>query len=280
MGWSSVPGSPTREGEVLSTEDDAASTPPLGTPAQPGAAIPGTGDAPGTSPARPPGTESENGAWEVDDPPTPPEQDAGPEPGPEPPGEGSTPPPTSGGCQGTAADGSMPSIDDFDDGDNALPPREGRVGFWYVFDDGTAAPLAPSKLDGSLRPTERADDGFEVHLSGGPYDDWGAAFGVNLNQGPADLAPCAHDVSVYRGVRFTASGSGRLRFKIRTLSTDRSSSTVDGHGASVSLRAETRTFTACFADLTQAYGTLSPFDPTEAAKLHWQADPGAAVDLP
>ena len=100
------------------------------------------------------------------------------------------------------APGRQPLIDDFEDGDDAIQPLEGRVGFWRwareIDQPGTAPALIPVPRPEATRANRLAE-----HVKGGQLVDWGATVEFNFR-------PACYDASKYIGVTFQARGPGRL----------------------------------------------------------------------
>lgn len=98
--------------------------------------------------------------------------------------------------------GSEPSIDDFEDGDDAIRPVEGRAGFWRwareIDAPGTAPALIPVPRPDATRANRLAQ-----HVKGGQLLDWGATVEF-------DFRPACYDASKYVGVSFQARGPGRI----------------------------------------------------------------------
>ena len=109
-----------------------------------------------------------------------------------------------------AASGSAPSIDDFEDGDDAVAPLEGRAGFWRwareIDQPGTAPALIPLP-----RPDATRGNRLALHVKGGQLEDWGATVEFNFRPG-------CYDASRYGGVSFQARGPGRIYFAPREVS--------------------------------------------------------------
>jgi hypothetical protein len=101
-------------------------------------------------------------------------------------------------------------IDDFEDGDDAISENDGRVGTWYVSNDGSGTqepsqgePVEPELLAPARDASQRA-----LHTSGEGFMTWGASVRANLRAGAAG-ANQPYDASGYTGVRFWArSGDG------------------------------------------------------------------------
>lgn len=141
---------------------------------------------------------------------------AGPEGGSADPGGGST-----------AIGPSLHLVDDFEDGDRAIFPQEGRSGNWYGANDGkgTQTPagledFVPSLLSPARNGSERA-----AHTFGGPFSVWGAVFGTAFaSNGSKDLP---YDATKYQGLKFwvrsgatSASAAKQVRVNLTTTPTN------------------------------------------------------------
>jgi hypothetical protein len=160
--------------------------------------------------------------------------------------------------------GSEPSIDDFEDGDDAIRPLEGRAGFWRwareIDAPGTAPALIPIPRPDSTRANRLAQ-----HVKGGELLDWGAAVEF-------DFRPACYDASKYVGVSFQARGPGRIYLAARERSVipiaEGGSCEVDCHNphvAKIELESVWRTYQLRWADLRQR-GIGKPI--LDASRLH------------
>lgn len=108
------------------------------------------------------------------------------------------------------AAGGEPLIDDFEDGDDAVRPLEGRAGFWRwareIDEPGTAPALIPLPRSDATRGNRLA-----LHVKGGQLADWGATVEFNFR-------PTCYDASRYVGVSFQARGPGRIYVAPREVS--------------------------------------------------------------
>lgn len=115
-------------------------------------------------------------------------------------------------CPGAVANRNEPLIDNFDDGDPGLPmpPLGGRVGGWFVVNDGTtgATQVPPNDPSRPPRPVSPGFDGkgYALATNGKGFLDWGAGLGMTFSNGPS-MKPCAYDASVHTGIRFRAVGA-------------------------------------------------------------------------
>jgi len=146
--------------------------------------------------------------------------------------------------------GNEPAIDDFEDGDDAIRPLEGRVGFWRWAREIDAPGTAPA-----LIPVPRADatrgNRLAQHVKGGQLADWGATVEF-------DFRPACYDASRYVGVSFQARGPGRIYFAPRERSVipiaEGGSCEVDcynPHVAKIELESAWRTYQVRWTELRQ-----------------------------
>lgn len=103
--------------------------------------------------------------------------------------------------------GSSFLLDDFEDGDDAVAPLEGRQGVWRWARETDAPGTAPA-----LIPVPRSDatarNRLALHVRGARLDDWGATIEL-------DFRPRCYDATRYAGVSFQASGPGRVYLALR-----------------------------------------------------------------
>jgi hypothetical protein len=161
------------------------------------------------------------------------------------------------GAASTISSGVM--LDDFEDGNAAIPERDGRSGSWYVANDGRGTQTP--RVDQALMPTPlmpvRQGSSRGVHTFGGPFLDWGALVGTNLATSNNARAP--YDVSRFTGIALwvrsgaTAPSAARsVRLNLLTPATvpgGACSSCNDHFGAPVPLTAQWERVEIRFADL-------------------------------
>ncbi|MEP7052703.1 MAG: hypothetical protein ABJB12_20210 [Pseudomonadota bacterium] len=109
--------------------------------------------------------------------------------------------------EAAVAAGSQPLIDDFEDGDDAIRPLEGRVGFWRWAREIDAPGSAPALIP-VPRPDATRANRLGQHVKGGLLVDWGATVEF-------DFRPACYNGSNYAGVAFQARGPGRIYFAAR-----------------------------------------------------------------
>jgi hypothetical protein len=163
-----------------------------------------------------------------------------------------------------AAFGKTPLLDDFEDGDDALPPLEQRDGFWRWARESDAPGTAPA-----LIPVPRVDAGsrskLALHVKGGRLFDWGATVEVNFR-------PSCYDASAYAGIKLQARGPGRIYLALREVGVipiaEGGSCEHDCHNphvAKIELSSEWRSYEFRWADLRQRGIDTPALDPS---RLH------------
>jgi len=129
-----------------------------------------------------------------------------------------------GDCPAAVGSGSAPLIDDLEDGNGAIEEEDGRIGEWFVFNDGTGD-QTPSP-DGPVLPEEGggADESeFGMRTLGNGFSDFGATLGVLLHDNDAEN-PCPYDAGAYAGISFKARFNNPdtetvIRMQVNTLAT-------------------------------------------------------------
>ena len=171
-------------------------------------------------------------------------------------------PPTRGGC------GLWPGapIDSLEDGDLTLRRGSKEIGAWWVTSDGTGI-QTPSSAAGLVVPGGLGPSRYMVNSTGFGFWNWGAAFGLFLNN-------CSYDASRFRAVRFDvkAGGTGTFFVEVPTIELepieqgghcDPSTSTCfDLYRSMISVPSDGwYRCTVAFTDLTQAgWGLQAPFN--------------------
>jgi len=177
--------------------------------------------------------------------------------------------------QETASTGADPLIDDLETlaedgspgGDNAIPEVDGRLGYWYTYNDAT--PGATQEPVGDFVPTaDGYNSSYSAMTSGADFAEWGAGVGVNFNT-VGDIG-CPYDASVYMGISLCVKGTGSASVRITTAATtpvaEGGQCTGDGcydhFATSIALTADWACHEIRWADLSQGgWGTTATFDP-------------------
>ena len=133
--------------------------------------------------------------------------------------------PGKGSCKvavGAAAD---LAIDDLEDGDNAIGALGQRSGFWYTYNDGTAAQIPAPDPSGAV-PFKASAGGhsamFSAHTSGPAFTTWGAGMGFDFNNTSAKS--CVYNASAYTGIKFWAKGNAAIKAMVKVPGTTQSTS--------------------------------------------------------
>src|SRR5690606_18869286 len=117
-------------------------------------------------------------------------------------------------CSAAVGTGEAPTIDDFEDANEALLAHDGRDAGWYWYNS------ADDDAQGFVIETSNefpSGGGYAMHTWGSAYD-W-AGIGAGLRWSALDedeiWQECLYDASVYSGVRFWARGNGQpVRFSV------------------------------------------------------------------
>lgn len=170
-------------------------------------------------------------------------------------------------CLGRATGlGRQPLIDDFEDGDDAVSPYEGRAGFWRWARETDAPGSAPALMP-VPRPLATRSNRLALHVKGGQLLDWGATIAFTFR-------PACYDASQYRGVSFLARGPGRIYFSPREVSVVPTSEggscqgdCYNQHVKKVDLDAEWRRYEVNWTDVRQRGAGKPPLDPSRVNSL-------------
>lgn len=92
-------------------------------------------------------------------------------------------------------------IDDFEDGDLRVLPKQGRVGGWYAYDDMTPG----TRTGAELKSAGRAGSKNALCISGQGFTGWGGGIGFSFVEDGSSRKP--YDASAYTGITFWARGS-------------------------------------------------------------------------
>jgi hypothetical protein len=189
-------------------------------------------------------------------------------------GAGGVPPTNDCSGQETSATGADPLVDDLETlaedgtpgGDNATPEVDGRLGYWYTYNDAT--PGAVQEPVGDFVPTaDGYNSTYAACTSGADFAEWGAGLGVNFNT-VGDIG-CPYNASVYTGIHFCVKGSGTASVRIPIAATvpiaeggSCADNCYDHFAISVPLTADWVCQDVHWADLSQGnWGTAATFDP-------------------
>jgi hypothetical protein len=185
-------------------------------------------------------------------------------------------------------------IDDTEDNNALILPTDGRKGYWYASNDGSAT-QAPKM--GVTFPMEAGGHGaskYAVHTSGSAFTGWGALVGFDFDA-VSGQPKKGWDASAYRGITFWAkAGSTPLTvvFSLPDIDTDPAGRVCvladgsdkgcfDHFGTSITIGTTWTAFSVDFDTLHQK-GFGEPFPSLHKAGLvscQWMVAPGAAFDF-
>lgn len=112
-------------------------------------------------------------------------------------------------------------LDDFEDGDVALPLVGGRSANWHSASDGSGTVLQEGLLFPELLAEPRGSSLRALHFAASGHSGWGAAFGVFLKAAQPSAASkyAPYDLSRYAGLLFWGRGEGEVMIQLRTAQT-------------------------------------------------------------
>jgi hypothetical protein len=185
-------------------------------------------------------------------------------------------------------------IDDMEDNDSFILPREGRQGVWFVVNDGTPGavqtPGAPFTM--SSISAGRGTSLYAARSTGYGFASWRPLMGFWFYQPPTGPKQ-VYDISRYRGITFLArlaaasdgaAVSSSVRVVVPDLATDPDGAVCtvcnDHFGANVSLTAQWTSYTVLFAAMTQeGWGTqAAQFDAAHAYGIKFEFPVQATFD--
>ena len=102
-------------------------------------------------------------------------------------------------------------IEDGEDGDNRVLPREGRGGYWFSFQDSEGSRIDPPS--GPFKMGAPGHDSARAARMRGHMASTGKSIYAGIGLSLADPRG-PYDASKYDGVTFWAKGPGRVRFEI------------------------------------------------------------------
>lgn len=166
-------------------------------------------------------------------------------------------------------------VDDMEDGDAQVKIAQGRTGFWYVGNDGTASgvqePSSSAFQMAELAELERPNSRYAARMLASGFTGWGTVIGFNLVQSLGKVEP--YDASQYCGVSFWAKAKAAtpLRYRLPDASTHQAGGVCvvgggagqdcyDHFGKSVALTTTWQQFSAKFTEFAQTGTGYHPPD--------------------
>lgn len=173
--------------------------------------------------------------------------------------------------------------------DEEIPMVDGRVGFWFTFNDGTLDGMQ-TPTPGGFQPSGEGADGtaYSARTFGSGFGEWGAGLAVSLNNNFD--GNCPYDGSTYDGLSFWARGTGTVRFMVVTRATapepmggscdPMAMQCDDHHGVSITLSPEWTLHQVAWSDLAQqGWGAPADFDAADLTELQWQSPEDQPFDF-
>lgn len=168
-------------------------------------------------------------------------------------------------------------VDDFEDGNKALPFVSGRRGDWFVGPDtGTTVtpnPFLPTTLDLGLRHAPESN--YTAYLAAEQTRGWGFVFGAHLT-----WSTRGYDGSAYCGVRFyarTEPESLSVVLYFENIAPEGVTSTPS-YGSVIGLTPDWRDYRVLFSELSKR-DTETDFDVTKLARVIWNAPSRGSYEL-
>lgn len=140
-----------------------------------------------------------------------------------------------GGKGGTAGSGGLSQaggvagsgydlVDDFEDGDSQIQVANGRNGYWFTYNDGTATgvivpdtqKVPPDVLEPEVTVGPQGENTPALHVKvDSGFTSWGAGLGFNFSQ--ASGARTVYDLTPYQGIVFYARAVGATSLHLELL---------------------------------------------------------------
>ena len=201
------------------------------------------------------------------------------------------------GCKAAVGSSAALAVDDLEDGENAIQMLGQRTGYWFTYNDGSAAQIPAPDPSGAtpFKPSAGGHSAmFSAHTSGPAFTKWGAGMGFDFNNSASKS--CAYDASAYAGIKFWAKGNVAIKAMVTVPGTTLMTGTNYGTcvGAAVcedhySLQpkpvlTDTWTqYTLDFASTTafaqEGWGTQATFDKSHLLAVQFQVAMGLPFDF-
>jgi hypothetical protein len=180
-------------------------------------------------------------------------------------------------------------IDDMEDSDGAILAVEGRLGYWYTYNDTTGKQtpeaMMPFTMSAPVKP--RTGSKFAAETKGSGFTDYGAGMGFDLSA--MGTTKSAYDASKYTGITFYAmagtGGDKALRVNVSDKNTATEAGTCkkcnDHFGASIALTEDWQQYTIKFSDMKQQqFGDPQPAITTTALySIQFQTGKNVTFDV-
>ncbi|MEM9454086.1 MAG: hypothetical protein AAGF11_07895 [Myxococcota bacterium] len=193
-------------------------------------------------------------------------------------------------CGDTPIGGEHALIDDLEvepgevDPDSNIIEHDGRVGSWYVYNDGSGGGLQNGGDAFMPQPGGAEGSAYTARTWGEGFDTWGAGMGVAIN---ASMTDCPYDAAAFEGISFWARGTGTVRVQLPIMATvpteaggTCSGVCYDTFGLEVELTDVWTFYAFAWDELAQqGWGDPAMFDPQELMQVQWQAPAATEFDI-
>lgn len=193
-------------------------------------------------------------------------------------------------CPGLGAATEL-QFDDFEDGDPWLPAIDGRNGYWFALNDGSANGYQVPASGELAAPTLTPEGSYAIATEGSGFTST-AELVVSLLDSGQELA-CFYDLSAFSGVTFRARGTGAMRFAVQTAAVvpgylggacdDTSELCSNSHGIVLGLSPEWSDYVVYWTDLSQRDWGLDivsrPVDVTQTSAFEFLAEDPSSFEF-
>ncbi|EDM77744.1 hypothetical protein PPSIR1_38806 [Plesiocystis pacifica SIR-1] len=179
-------------------------------------------------------------------------------------------------------------IDDFEDGDGALIPNDGRQGYWYTFNDASVGGVQtpPENMVVPAQPGANGSN-YALQTTGSGFTAWGAGIGIDLNNiGGMMASKDPYNASGYSGIMVMARGNGQVRVSMPTVATlpvaegGSCAADCDPHGMVINLSPGWQQFALPFASMSQeGWGTPASWDASTVVSVQFKVNQNVDFDF-
>jgi hypothetical protein len=191
--------------------------------------------------------------------------------------------------------GQVPSmIDDMEDDNALILPKDGRTGYWYASNDGSSTQSPKMSTTFMMTAGGHGSSKYAVRTSGGAFTGWGALVGFDFDAVSGQTKK-AWDASAYRGITFWAKAEStalNVFFSLPDADTDPAGNVCrytdgsdkacfDHFGTSITIDTTWTAFSVDFDTLHQkGFGEQFPSLRKDGlVSCQWMAAPGATFDF-
>lgn len=186
-------------------------------------------------------------------------------------------------CSPITAHSGFPLIDDFEDGNGQIAGVDSRIGFWFVYNDGTTGGTQTPPLNNVLPSMPGANGSrYAMRTTGTGFTNWGAGLGAELDA--SGNRTCTLNLAAYHGVQFWTKGTpatAQIRFQLTQSNLQQiqfggtcnpaTLTCSDFYDVSFNPTPDWSQHTVLFSDMKQeGWGSKAPFDVTQIQGIRFQ----------